>query len=114
MVDSLDATVAVGVVGARCDFADTQGFVDRGRKLGEELRTIIRKEGRWTTPERDETVNEKASRSFGCELCCGDGEHVGTVAKAVREKEDIWVSPSRGRERAKIVDADGDTGAVWQ
>ena len=86
MVDSLDATVAVGVVGARCDFADTQGFVDRGRKLGEELRTIIRKEGRWTTPERDERVDEEVSRSFGCEFRFGDGKYIGAAAKVVRKE----------------------------
>ena len=85
MVDPFDTTVSAGVVSTRGDFAHTQEFVDCGQKLGADLRVIIRKKGRWTTPEKEEAAIEKVSRSLRCEFRFGDGEHVGTAAKAVRE-----------------------------
>ena len=58
MVDSLDAAVTAGVVGARGDFADAQESVDRGRELGAEVWAFVREQCRGTAPDGDEAVDE--------------------------------------------------------
>jgi len=60
VVDPFDTTVSAGVVSTRGDFAYTQEFVDCGQKLGADLRVIIRKKGRWTTPEKEEAAVNSA------------------------------------------------------
>ena len=89
VVDSLDAAIAAGMVGACGDFADAQKFVDRCRELGAEVRAIVKEQCRGTAPDGDEAVDENVGRSFGSEFRFGDGEHVGTAAEAVREEEDV-------------------------
>ena len=44
MIDALDATVAVGVVGARREFSHAEELVQGKRQLGAELWSIIRDE----------------------------------------------------------------------
>ena len=114
MVNSLDAAVAAGVIGACGDFADAQTFVDRGRELGAEVRAIVREQCRGTAPGGDEAVDENVGRSFGSEFRFGDGEHVSTAAEAVCEEEDVGVSSSRGRKGTEVVDTDRDTRAIRQ
>ena len=112
-VDSLDAAVTAGVVGARGDFADAQKFVDCGRDLGAEVRAVVREQCRGTAPDGDEAVDENVGRSLGIEFRFGDGEHVGTAAAAVRE-EGVGVSSSRGRKGTEEVDTDRDARAIRQ
>ena len=44
VIDALDATVAVGVVGARREFSHAEELVQGKRQLGAELWSIIRDE----------------------------------------------------------------------
>ena len=114
MVDSLDAAVTAGVVGARGDFADAQKFVDCGRELGAEVRAIVREQCKGTTPDGDEAVDENVGRSFDSKFRFGDGEHVSTAAEAVCEEEDVGVSSSRGRKGTEVDDTYRDTRAIRQ
>ena len=43
-----------------------------------------------------------------------DCEHVGSGAKAISEKQDEGFTWRKYRERAEVVDADGDAGPFWQ
>ena len=106
MINSLDAAVGAGVIGARGDFADAQKFVDRGRELGADVKAIAREQCRGTVPDGDEAVDENVGRFFGSELRFGDGEHVSTAAEAVCEEEDVGISSSRCRKGAEVVDTD--------
>ena len=85
MVDTFHASVSAGVVGARGKLMNSEQLVNCGRKSSTELKTIIGQEGRRTTLQRKVAVYQNVCGAFGGKLRLGNGEHVGTAAKAVRE-----------------------------
>ena len=74
--------------------------------------SIIGQEGGWASPYRDEVIHLDVCGAFG--FGRGNGKHIRATAKAVREKEDVGTSSSRYRQRAKIVNTDGNARAVGQ
>ena len=62
----------------------------------------------------DEANHRTVGGSISCEFRGGDSKHVRPATEAAREKEDVRTSSGGGRQGAKIVNTNGNTGAVGQ
>ena len=71
-------------------------------------------EGDGAPPQRCALVEEDVGCARGGELGCCHRAHVGAIAGAVGEKEDVGVTAWGKGQRADVVDADSDTGGVRQ
>ena len=99
--------------GINSNFPNLEKLINGLRKLGEELDTVVRENAARASPEGSIPVGENGSRALSGELCRCDGVHVGSVAETLSEKQDVGISSRRHRERAEVVDADGDAGPCW-
>ena len=66
------------------------------------------------SPEGNTLVDENISRAVSGELSRCDCEHVGSAAEAICEKRDVGITSRHYRERAEVVDADGNAGPFWR
>ena len=59
-------------------------------------------------------VDQDVDHALSGELCGGDGEHSGPIAETVVGDQVVTVASRRDREKAKLVDPDGDAGTFRQ
>ena len=97
MVETFDATVSARVASACREFVEIYNFINSCSKLGAEMESVVRVEGEWAYPERDERIFKHVGSTFSCKFRGGDIEHVGATTGAVREWEDGGISSGRGR-----------------
>ena len=84
------------------------------RKFGAELEAIAREDGARASPEGNAPVDDNVSRALSGELSRCDGEHVGSAAETTSKNKKVGIISRRYRERAEVVDTDGDARPFWQ
>ena len=84
------------------------------RKLAAEVEAVVREGSARASPYENIPVDENASRAPSGELSRYDCQQVGSTAETISEKQDVGITARRYRERAEVVDADGDAGSFWQ
>ena len=57
---------------------------------------------------RNVFVDQNVDRTLSGELGGIDGEHIGPTTETVGDQQDVAVASRRDRERAEVVDTDGD------
>ena len=82
-IEAFDATIGLGVVGSRMEFGCTKKFVYGLRKVGRELRTVIRKEACGAAPARDVVIHKNVGSSSGREVGSGNGVKCDISAEAI-------------------------------
>ena len=83
-------------------------------RAGHKIEVRYRIKGGRVSPKRDIAFHHDVGSAFCGEFGCGDSEHICAAAETIREKEDVRISSSLGRQRPKAVDTDRDARAVGQ
>ena len=94
--------------------SNPEKLVNGVRELGAELEAVAREDAARAPQEGSVPVDDNVSRALSGELCRCDGVHVGSAAETISEKQNVGISSRRHRERAEMVDADGDGGSFRQ
>ena len=109
VVCPLNVPVTVGMIGACSKLMHAQQPIRSLRKLGAELRSVVREYGARAPPQGDVLVHQDIGCTLRGELSGSDGEHVVPTIGAIGEQQDVGVASWCDWKGAEVVNTDCDT-----